>query len=256
MSIIQLQNINKSYNHINAVSDFNMEIGKGETVVLIGPSGCGKTTLLKCIGVFEKINHGNILFNNKKIITAQHGKILNIYEDLNEYRTKVGMVFQQLFVWPHLTVIENLILGPTKVKKETKIKAIDKAKSILKKFELLDKENKYPNNLSGGQLQRVAIARALIMEPEVLLLDEITSALDPELIGDVLDIIEDLTQGGMTMLIVTHQMYFAEEVADRVIFMDEGSIIEQGKPNELFKNPKTKRLNNFFERLYKHRIYK
>jgi len=254
MSILRLQNVRKSFEGFNALEDITLQVEKGETIAIIGPSGCGKTTLLRCIALFEEINKGAIYIDEQLVISVENDKKPEININLNQYRTRVGMVFQRLHVWPHLTVLNNLMLAVRIVHNVSKKKAIEKARSLLDKMGIEDKIKKYPHSLSGGELQRVAIARALMVNPEILLLDEITSALDPELVGEILDIIAELAKSGMTLLIVTHEMLFASEVADRVLFIDEGKLIEVGEPDSFFNTPQTERLKSFLKRVMHHRI--
>jgi ABC-type polar amino acid transport system ATPase subunit len=254
MSILHLQNVCKSFDRFEALKDITFQVEKGETIVIIGPSGCGKSTLLRCIALFEEIDKGAIYMNEQAVINAINSKKPQVNVNLNQYRTRVGIVFQHLHVWPHLTVLDNLILAIKVVYKVSKKEATEKAQVLLEKMGIGDKINKYPHSLSGGELQRVAIARALMVNPEILLLDEITSALDPELVGEVLDIIAELAKSGMTLLIVTHEMLFASEVADRVLFIDEGKLIEEGEPLKIFRQPKTLRLKTFLRRVSLHRF--
>lgn len=253
MAFVRLQNIHKSFGDFEAIRGIDLEVERGENVAIIGPSGCGKTTLLRCMALFEEIDQGTIYLDDKPVIAAGNGKSVKIDVDLNRYRAQVGMVFQHLNIWPHLSILDNVILAPRIVREIAKREAIDRGKELLERMGIADQAKKLPQALSGGQLQRVALSRALMMEPEVLLLDEITSALDPELVGEVLDVIAELTQGGMTSFIITHEMLFASEIADRVIFLDEGSIIEQGRPSVILTSPSTKRLKEFLRRLTHHR---
>ncbi len=253
MPILRLENVHKSYDGTQALRGIDLEIERGHTVAIIGPSGSGKTTLLRCIGLLDKIDQGAIYIDSQPVITTEPGKAPQVHVDLNEHRRRVGMVFQHLYVWPHLTVLGNLTLAPRIVTGSEGTSVVERAMALLDKMGIADKANKYTPTLSGGQQQRVALARALMMKPEILLLDEITSALDPELVGEVLDIIADLSRSGMTMLIVTHEMLFASEVADRVLFIDGGTLIEQGPPSDMILNPRTTRLQKFLQRIQKHR---
>lgn len=225
------------------LQDISTSVTKGEVVVIIGPSGSGKSTFLRCINYLEAPTSGEINFAGQVINSKSKDSTLDIY------RTKIGMVFQSFNLFPHLSVLENIILAPQYVLKISKEEAISRALELLKNVELSEKINAYPRDLSGGQQQRVAIARALAMKPDIMLFDEATSALDPELVGEVLKVMKDLAHTGMTMIIVTHEMDFAREVGDRVIFMDKGSIVEQGAPEELFNFPKEKRTSEFIRRL-------
>lgn len=218
-----------------------MEVNKGEVVCILGSSGSGKSTLLRCINFLEKKNDGQIWIDGEMIKGTE--------EEINRIRCKVGMVFQRFHLFPHLTVVENVMEGPVTVKRADKRETYEQALRLLDKVGLLDKAEQYPARLSGGQMQRVAIARALAMEPQVILFDEPTSALDPELVGEVLKVMRDMADEGMTMIIVTHEMGFAREVADRVIFLHEGVITEAGQPQEIFENPKTERLQAFLGQL-------
>ena len=241
--IISAQGVKKYYNGgaIKALDGVSAEISQGEVVVVIGPSGSGKSTFLRSLNLLEKPTEGKIIFNGIDITD----KSINI----NLHRQKMGMVFQHFNLFPHMTLLRNLALAPTKLLKKSKGEAEAKAIELLKRVGLADRAGAYPNQLSGGQKQRVAIVRALCMEPEVMLFDEPTSALDPEMVGEVLDVMKDLAREGMTMVVVTHEMGFAREVGDRVIFMDEGKIVEQGTPSEIFDSPKSDRLRSFLAKV-------
>lgn len=239
--LIKLENIHKSFGSLKVLKGVDLKVRKGEVVVIIGPSGSGKSTLLRCINFLERFQKGKIYLNNKVIESKS--------KTISALRQKVGMVFQHFNLFPHMTVMDNVIEGPTQVKGIGKVEAIMDAEKMLKKVGMLEKAGEYPAMLSGGQKQRVAIARALEMKPEVLLFDEPTSALDPELVGDVLEVMKELALDGMTMIVVTHEMGFAKEVADRVIFMDEGVILEEGTPNEIFETPKKARTKEFLSRI-------
>ena len=236
--MIRIENLSKSYKSEKILKNINLTINKGEKIVIIGPSGSGKSTLLRCINLLEKPTKGVIYFEGEKV----EGDIL-------KYTKQIGMVFQQFHLFPHLTVLQNITLAPMKVLKKSKNEADQEAMELLKKIGLENKANEYPNKLSGGQKQRIAIIRALAMHPKIMLFDEATSALDPEMVGEVLDLIKELAKTGMTMVIVTHEMGFAKSVADRVIFMDNGKFIEEGKPNEIFKKQKNERLKVFLEKV-------
>ncbi len=237
--IIKIENLVKRFGKLEVLKGINMEVNKKETIVIIGPSGGGKSTLLRCINKLEHYQGGKIYLD---------GKDIDEY-DINQLRTRIGMVFQQFNLFPHMSVLQNLILAPVKVKKILESKAIEKAKVLLNKVGLIDKIDAYPEQLSGGQKQRVAIARALMMDPEIMLFDEPTSALDPELVGEVLDVMKDLAKSGMTMLVVTHEMGFAREVADRIVFISNGVIEEEGTPEEILKNPQKPRTKEFLRRI-------
>lgn len=236
-TMIRVSSINKSFGDNKVLNDIDLTVYEGEVVVVIGPSGSGKSTLLRCINFLETSESGKIYFDEELI---EHKEIA-----INKMRQSVGMVFQHFYLFPHMTVLENIIEGPTQVKGIKKQEAIPFAEELLDKVGLLDKKDFYPAMLSGGQKQRVAIARALAMRPKLLMFDEPTSALDPELVGDVLNVMKQLAKEGMTMLVVTHEMGFAKEVADRVIFMDEGKIVEEGNPNSFFLNPENPRVKDF-----------
>lgn len=241
--MIDIVNLNKSFGELNVLKDINVSINKGEVVVVIGPSGSGKSTFLRCINLLEQPTSGDIIFQGNSIL----GKEL----DIEKYRQKIGMVFQQFNLFNNKTVIENITLAPIKVKNMSKAEAEDIAMKLLKRINLEDKKDEYPNKLSGGQKQRVAIARALVMKPDAILFDEPTSALDPEMVGEVLELMKELAIEGMTMIVVTHEMSFAREVASRVIFMDEGEIIEDSSPEEIFTNPKNQRTKTFLNKILK-----
>lgn len=255
MALLDLTTISKAFSGNHALISVNLSVEQGDAVAIIGPSGCGKTTLLRCVALLEVIDDGCIRLNGNKIVSANPGVLPQVYVDLNEYRRSVGMVFQNLYVWPHLTVLKNLILAPTIVMGISKKLATDNALSLLARMGISEKAGKYPYTLSGGQLQRVAIARSLMLNPDILLLDEITSALDPELVGEVLDVIATLVNNGMTIIFVTHEMMFAAEFASTVVFLDSGVVIEQNTPQNIFNRPQSKRLQDFLSRLKKHRIF-
>lgn len=236
-TILKLNHVTKSYDQNVIFSDLSLEVKKGEVVVILGPSGCGKSTLLRCINGLEKIQAGDILLEDECI--SHQSKQMPLI------RQKIGMVFQSYELFPHLDVLHNIILGPTKAQGRDKSEAIKEAERLLARVGLLDKKNAYPRQLSGGQKQRVAIVRALCMKPEILLFDEVTAALDPEMVREVLDVILSLAKEGSTMVIVTHEMEFARAIADRIIFLDEGKIIEEADPETFFTNPKTKRAKQF-----------
>ena len=239
--MINVRNLYKSFGKNEVLKDINETIKKGEVVVIIGPSGSGKSTFLRCLNLLEEPTSGVINFEGEDITDK------NV--DINKIREKMGMVFQQFNLLPHKTVMENLTIGPTKIKNISNGEAIKKGSELLEKVGLLDKKNVYPNSLSGGQKQRIAIARALAMEPDVMLFDEPTSALDPEMVGEVLGVMKSLAKDGMTMVVVTHEMGFAKEVGDRILFMDEGRIIEEGTPEEIFQNPKNSRTKDFLSKV-------
>ncbi len=235
--MIKVENLHKDFKGLKVLKGINEEIKKGEKVVVIGPSGSGKSTFLRCLNLLEEPSDGTIALNGQVI--NQKGV------DINQIRQKMGMVFQQFNLFPHLSIMDNITLAPIKIKKMSKENAEKLGMELLKRVGLEDKANAFPGQLSGGQQQRIAIARALAMEPEIMLFDEPTSALDPEMVGEVLDVMKDLANQGMTMVIVTHEMGFAKEVASRVLFMDDGVIVEQAPPEELFANPKNDRTKSF-----------
>ncbi len=237
--ILRVENISKRYEDITVFENLNLSVKKGEVVVIVGPSGCGKSTFLRCLNGLEDIQDGQITLDGQ-VVDASSGNIGKI-------REKAGMVFQSYDLFPHLTVLQNLMLAPLKVKKSNKKEVEKEARALLDKVGLLLKKDSFPRQLSGGQKQRVAIVRALIMHPEVLLLDEITAALDPEMVREVLDVVLSLAKEGRTMVIVTHEMQFARAVADRMVFIDNGRIVEEGEPSEFFGNPKTDRLKAFLQ---------
>ena len=238
MSLLKIIDLHKYFGENYVLRGINMEIKKGEVVVVIGPSGSGKSTLLRCINRLEEPDRGKIIIDEK--IEVTHPKA-----DLNKIRQRIGIVFQQFNLFPHLTALQNVTLAPIKVKKMPKDEAEAIGMELLAKVGLADKAHEYPHQLSGGQQQRVAIARALAMNPEIMLFDEVTSALDPELVKEVLDVMKQLARDGMTMLVVTHEMGFAKEVGDRIIFMDEGMIVEEGKPEKIFTDPENERTRKF-----------
>ena len=236
--ILEVENLTKSYNKEKVVlNNLSFSLEKGEVVVVVGPSGCGKSTFLRCLNKLEEIDSGKIILNGKEI-SSENNKV-------NEIREKIGMVFQSYELFPNMNIMKNLILAPILVQNRKKEEVKVEAEKLLDRVGLLDRKNDYPRQLSGGQKQRVAIVRSLIMHPQILLLDEITAALDPEMVREVLQVVLELARDGMTMLIVTHEMEFARAVADRVIFMDGGHIIEEAPPEEFFNNPKTNRAKQF-----------
>ena len=239
--MIHVNNLHKSFGKNDVLKGINEHINKGEVVVVIGPSGSGKSTFLRCLNLLEVPTEGKIIFEGNDITDKKN--------DINKLRQKMGMVFQQFNLFPHKTVLENITISPIKVKGINKEEANKKAMELLKMVGLVDKAEAYPSSLSGGQKQRIAIARALAMEPDVMLFDEPTSALDPEMVGEVLGVMKDLAKGGMTMVIVTHEMGFAKEVGERVLFMDGGVIVEQGTPEEIFNNPKNPRTIDFLSKV-------
>ena len=239
--MIKVENLYKQFGENEVLKNISTSIDSGEVVSIIGPSGSGKSTFLRCLNLLETPTKGKVWINNQEI-TDKKTNIMKV-------REQIGMVFQHFYLFPHLTVLENLTYAPMKVKGESRDTAEAKARELLARVGLTEKEAAYPNNLSGGQKQRVAIARALAMEPKLMLFDEPTSALDPEMVKEVLTVMKDLAQSGMTMAIVTHEMRFAREVSDRIIFLDEGKLLEEGSPNEFFNDPRTSRAKDFLEKV-------
>jgi len=239
--VIKVENLYKQFGKTEVLKNISTSINSGEVVSIIGPSGSGKSTFLRCLNMLEDPSQGKIWIFDQDI-TDRKTNILKV-------RQQIGMVFQHFYLFPHMTVLDNLTYAPMKVKGESRQLAETKARELLAKVGLTEKETAYPNNLSGGQKQRVAIARALAMEPKLMLFDEPTSALDPEMVKEVLTVMKDLAQSGMTMAIVTHEMGFAREVANRVMFLDEGKLLEEGSPNEFFNNPQTSRAKDFLEKI-------
>ena len=239
--MIKINNLHKSFNKLNVLNGIDEHIKPGEVVVVIGPSGSGKSTFLRCLNLLEKPDQGEIYVDDEQINAPK--------VDVNKIRQKMGMVFQHFNLFPHLTVMENITLAPVKLKKMTKEQAVAKGEELLRIVGLSEKADSYPVQLSGGQKQRIAIARSLAMEPEIMLFDEPTSALDPEMVGEVLDVMKGLAKSGMTMVVVTHEMGFAKEVATRVIFMDEGVVLESGTPEEVFDRPQHERTKLFLSKV-------
>lgn len=239
--MIKVENLHKSFGKLEVLKGISTTISQGEVIAIIGPSGSGKSTFLRCLNLLEKPTEGKVWINGEEITDPK--------TDIAKVRQNVGMVFQHFHLFPHKTVLNNLTYAPITVNGLSKQEAEDKAKELLQKVGLSDKANEYPNRLSGGQKQRVAIARALAMNPDVILFDEPTSALDPEMVKEVLEVMKDLAGSGMTMAIVTHEMGFAKEVADRVLFLDGGKLVEDAKPSEFFTSPKTKRAQDFLEKM-------
>ena len=237
--MLEVKNICKSFDGKEVLKNIILKVEKGEKVIIIGPSGSGKSTFLRTLNLLELIDSGEIIFENNKI---------NIKTNIDQYRQNIGMVFQNFNLFNNLTVKENIMLAPVTLKMKSKEEAEKEAKELLKKINLKDKANKYPNQLSGGEKQRVAIIRALAMNPEIMLFDEPTSALDPEMVGEVLNLMKEVADENMTMVIVTHEMDFAKEIGSRIIFMDNGKIVEQGTPEEIFENPNSSRLKKFLDK--------
>lgn len=244
--VLKVQGLKKQYDEVIALDDINLEVHKGEVIVILGPSGCGKSTFLRCLNGLEKINDGKIYFGD-------HGEV---EKDIkwSEVRQRIGMVFQSYELFPHMSIIDNILLGPTKAQKRNRKEVEAQADELLKRVGLYDRKNDFPRKLSGGQKQRIAIVRALCMNPEIMLFDEVTAALDPEMVREVLEVMLELAKEGMTMLIVTHEMNFAREVADRIIFMDEGNVCEiADSAKEFFEDPKTERAKRFLN-IFKYQI--
>ena len=240
--MLKTDKISKNYSDKEILKEIDFKVEKGDKVIIIGPSGSGKSTLLRCLNLLEMTDKGKIMFEGKEI---------NLDININEYRQKIGMVFQQFNLFPNLTVKENIMLAPVNLKLKTKEEAEKDAMKLLKRINLKDKADKFPSQLSGGEKQRVAIIRALAMKPEIILFDEPTSALDPEMVKEVLNLMKEVADEGMTMVIVTHEMDFAKEIGTKIVFMDEGKIVEQGNPKEIFENPKSTRLKKFLEKVIK-----
>ncbi|AQS08655.1 glutamine transport ATP-binding protein GlnQ [Clostridium saccharobutylicum] len=237
---ISAKNLKKRYGSLEVLKDISVEVTEGEVLCIIGPSGSGKSTFLRCLNGLEEIQSGSITILGEELVNNK---------DINKLRENIGMVFQSFNLFPHLTVLENMLLAPLELKKMNRAEATEKALNLLDKVGLKDKKDVYPDTLSGGQKQRVAIARALEMNPKILLFDEPTSALDPEMVGEVLKVMKDLAQEGMTMVVVTHEMNFARDVSDRVIFMDKGYILEEGAPEEIFTHPTSDRCKEFLDKV-------
>jgi ABC-type polar amino acid transport system ATPase subunit len=239
--VIKVENLFKQFGNNEVLKNISTNIDSGEVVSIIGPSGSGKSTFLRCLNLLETPTKGKVWIDNQEITDSK--------TNIMKVREQIGMVFQHFYLFPHLSVLDNLSYAPMKVKGESRELAEKKARELLARVGLTDKEKAFPNNLSGGQKQRVAIARALAMEPQLMLFDEPTSALDPEMVKEVLTVMKDLAQSGMTMAIVTHEMGFAREVSDRIIFLDEGVLLEEGSPDEFFNNPRTSRAKDFLEKV-------
>lgn len=239
--MIKIENLNKFFGDKQVLKDVYLEIKDGQVIGLIGPSGSGKSTLIRCINNLEEPSSGNVFIDNENVTIMGN--------EIDAVRQKIGMVFQHFHLFPHKTVLENITIAPILTGKLTEEKAKEKAIELLHTMDLLDKKDAYPNSLSGGQKQRIAIARALAMDPKIMLFDEVTSALDPEMVGEVLNVMKDLAKSGMTMIVVTHEMAFAKQVADRVIFMSDGVIVEENTAVELFENPKNERTREFLSKI-------
>ncbi|MDD5945258.1 MAG: amino acid ABC transporter ATP-binding protein [Clostridia bacterium] len=239
--LISVKNLEKKFNGVTALKSVSTDIRKGEVVVMIGPSGSGKSTFLRCLNLLEMPTGGTITFNGVDITDKK--------VDINIHRQKMGMVFQHFNLFPHMTILKNMTLAPMKLQKKSEQEATAEAMKLLERVGLADRANAYPSQLSGGQKQRIAIVRALCMKPDVMLFDEPTSALDPEMVGEVLDVMKELAEDHMTMVVVTHEMGFAREVGDRVLFLEDGIIMEEGTPDDIFNHPKTERLQSFLAKV-------
>jgi arginine/lysine/histidine transport system ATP-binding protein len=239
--VIKVTNLHKKFGKLEVLKGVDIEVKKGEVVVVIGPSGSGKSTFLRCLNLLEEPNSGEIIFEGTNITSKEN--------DINKQRQKMGMVFQQFNLFPNMSVLENITFAPKKLKKLSSSEVNKIALDLLNRVGLADKANTYPQKLSGGQKQRIAIVRALAMSPDVMLFDEPTSALDPEMVGEVLDVMKKLATEGMTMVVVTHEMGFAKEVGDRILFMDEGIIVEEGSPEQIFSNPQNSRTKDFLSKV-------
>lgn len=239
--MFQISRLVKEFNSLRAVNDVTTQIDRGEVVFIVGPSGSGKSTFLRCLNLLEEPTSGEIRFKGELITSPR--------ADVNRFRQRVGMVFQHFNLFPHLTILENITIAPVKTGRSTRKEAVAQAEALLRRIGLYDKRNSYPLQLSGGQKQRIAIVRSLVMNPDVLLFDEPTSALDPEMVGEVLSLMKELAQGGLTMVVVTHEIGFAREVASRVMFMDKGNIVEEGPPAQVIDHPSNPRLKEFFSKV-------
>ena len=249
MAILEVKNLSKTFGDLKVLKDISFNVEQGQVVAIIGPSGSGKSTLLRCINQLERADGGEITVSGMKMLSTENGKtVYASKKTLREIRLRIGLVFQNFNLFPHMSVMQNIIEAPVHVLKKTKKEAMETARALLKKMGLETKEKSYPCELSGGQQQRVSIARALALNPEILFFDEPTSALDPELTGEILKVIKELAEDKMTMVIVTHEMAFAREVANHVIFMDGGYIVEEGSPEELFGNTRNERTKQFLQR--------
>ncbi|MFJ8927056.1 MULTISPECIES: amino acid ABC transporter ATP-binding protein [unclassified Streptomyces] len=249
--MVKAEQVHKSFGHVEVLKGIDLEVKQGEVFCLIGPSGSGKSTFLRCINHLEKVNAGRLYVDGHLVGYRQQGDKLYELRDreVAQQRRDIGMVFQRFNLFPHMTAVENVMEAPVQVKKQSRSQARTRAKELLERVGLADKADSYPSQLSGGQQQRVAIARALAMEPKLMLFDEPTSALDPELVGEVLDVMRDLAESGMTMIVVTHEMGFAREVGDSLVFMDDGVVVEAGDPREVLTNPQQERTQSFLSKV-------
>ena len=244
MAILEVKGITKHYGELEILIDFSLKVEKGDVLAILGPSGCGKSTLLRCINGLERISAGDILLKGESVVKSE--------KEMPDVRKKIGMVFQSYELFGHMNVLDNLTLGPIKAKGEEKKQAEERARALLERVGLGDKASSYPANLSGGQQQRVAILRAMLMDPDIYLFDEVTAALDPEMVQEVLALVGELAEEGKTMLIVTHEMEFARQVADRILFLEDGAIVEDSDPETFFEHPKTERARQFLEGFHYH----
>lgn len=249
MNLLELKGVGKHYGNVHALRDVSLDISSGETIAIIGPSGCGKTTLLRCIALLDYIDSGGIHLDGVPVVTRRGDGALCLHATARAYRLGVGMIFQHLHLWPHLTVLQQMVLAPVLTRKLDAGPARDRAKQLLQKMGVAEKADAFPSTLSAGQQQRVAIARALMVEPRILLLDEITSSLDSERVGDVLNLMRDLASGERTMVVVTHELQFAREAASRIVFMDNGTVVEEGDAHALLAAPNSTRLRDFLSRI-------
>ncbi|WP_327658539.1 amino acid ABC transporter ATP-binding protein [Streptomyces sp. NBC_00483] len=249
--MVKAEQVHKSFGHVEVLKGIDLEVKQGEVFCLIGPSGSGKSTFLRCINHLEKVNAGRLYVDGHLVGYRQQGDKLHELRDreVAQQRRDIGMVFQRFNLFPHMTAVENVMEAPVQVKKQSRSQARTRAKELLERVGLADKADSYPSQLSGGQQQRVAIARALAMDPKLMLFDEPTSALDPELVGEVLDVMRDLAESGMTMIVVTHEMGFAREVGDSLVFMDDGVVVEAGDPREVLTNPQQERTQSFLSKV-------
>ncbi|HVE64145.1 MAG TPA: amino acid ABC transporter ATP-binding protein [Mycobacteriales bacterium] len=249
--MVVAEDVHKSFGHLEVLKGIDLVVERGEVLVIVGPSGSGKSTFLRCINHLEQINAGRLWVDGKLIGYREHGGKLHELPEkaIASQRAKIGMVFQRFNLFPHLTALQNVVEAPMRVRKQTRGEAVERARDLLDQVGLTAKADSYPGELSGGQQQRVAIARALAMDPMLMLFDEPTSALDPELVGEVLDVMKDLARRGMTMIVVTHEMGFAREVGHELVFMDEGVVVERGKPNDVFRHPQQERTKSFFSKI-------
>ena len=246
--VVEVRSLWKKFGDIQVLNDISLNVERGKTICVLGPSGSGKSTFLRCLNWLEKPDHGEIFLSGKRMGYRAGSDIPMSATEIAAARARIGMVFQQFNLWPHMTVLGNIVAAPLHVQRRAKAEVVAEAEALLRKVGLFEKRDVYPAKLSGGQKQRVAIARALAMRPELLLFDEATSALDPELVGEVLTVMEDLSREGMTMVVVTHEMHFAREAADEIVFLDRGHVVEHSPPEQFFNNPSSERVKQFLQR--------